>query len=180
MKRIEPRREYDDDGGYPSVVDVDLSRRGFLGAAVAGAVGLGGAVLLPDAAEAGRRHGYGKIVLHLRYQYLGCKVRLEKLVVQSGDRRLIAFLGQAKELPGVLGALGRVLGKHKCRDLQDTKRRRALQVVLGRAIAARYYKRTRRRSKAPLVTLIVGRIRRHPGPVDGDVMMPSVPLMPVE
>jgi hypothetical protein len=181
MKRIEPRKQYDVDGGYPSVADVDLSRRDFFGAAVVGAVGLGlglgGAVLLPDVAEAGRRHGYQKIVVPLRYRYLGCKVRLEKIVVQSRDRRLIAFLGKAKELRGVLTLWGRVLAKHKCRDLQEAKRRGPLQVALGKVLAVHYRTRTRRRTQAPLVTLIVGRIR-SPGPVDGDVMMPSIPLLP--
>ncbi len=179
MKQIEPRKQYDHDGGYPSVADVDLSRRGFFGAAVVGAVGLGlgGAVLLPDVAEAGRRHGYGKVVLSLRYSYLGCKVRLEKIVVQSRDRQLVVFLGKAKEWTGLAAALRRVLAKHKCRDVQDAKRRSALQVLVGKEILARYRKRTGRRTKAPLVTLIVGRIR-SPGPVDGDVMMPSIPLLP--
>ncbi len=178
MKNIEPQRQYDVDGGYPSVVDVDLSRRGFLGGAVAGAIGLGGALLLPGVVEAGRKRGLRKVVLHFRYRLSGCKHRVEKLVVQSYDRRLIAFLSKAKERSGIYAALRGVLKRYKCRDLHDGKRLAVMQRALGKALAARYRKRTRRRAARPVVTIIAGRVRPHP-PVDGGLGMPSVPLSPI-
>lgn len=182
MKRIEPTKQYDEDGGYPSVVDVDLSRRGFLGAAAAaaaGAAGLGAALLLPPAAEAGRKRGMQKVVLQYRYQIRGCKHRarhrVEKLVVQSYDRRLIAFLSAAKERSGINAAVYAVLSKYKCADLLDAKGRAAMQRALGRAFAARYRKRRRRRVARPVVSIVVGRTRMHPPP-DGGISMPSVPV----
>ncbi len=181
MKRIEPRNQYGEDGGYPSVVDVEvgLSRRGFLGAALAaGGVGLGGALLLPGTAEAGRRRGSQKFVLYFRHRLPGCKHQVEKLVIQSYDRRLMAFFAKAKERPGIYAALRAVLKRYKCRDLHDTKRRGAMARGLGKALAARYRKRTRRRTTRPVVTIIAGRVRAHP-PVDGGLGMPSVPLAPI-
>lgn len=182
MKRIEPKRQYDEDGGYPSVVDVDvavdLSRRGFLGAAVAGGAVLGGALLLPDAAEAGRRRGRLKVIWHFRYRLRGCKHRIEKLVIQSYDRQLIKFLNASKESTGINTVLRGVLKAYKCRDLHVVKRRSAMERALGKALSARYHARTRRRAARPAVTIIAGRIRKRPALL-GDVAMPSVPLLPI-
>jgi len=178
MKKIEPQRHYDADGGYPSVVDVDLSRRGFLRGAMAGAIGLGGALLLPGAAEAGRRQGRQQLVVPFHYWLSGCKHRLEKLVIQSYDRRFINFLSTAKERLGIHGALRLVLKAYKCRDLHEQKRLVVMQRALGKALTARYRKRTRRRATRPAVSIIATRVRKHP-PVDGGLGMPSVPLIPV-
>lgn len=179
MKRIEPTKQYDEDGGYPSVVDVDLSRRGFLGAAAVGAAGVGAALLLPDMAAAGRKRGMQKVVLHFRYRLRGCKHygrhRVEKLVVQSYDRRLIAFLSAATERRGVNAAVVAVLQKHTCKDLQSAAKRKQIQRALGRALAARYRKRRRRRTARPVVSVVVSRARADP-PVDGGIGAPSVPI----
>lgn len=181
MKRIEPKRQYDQDAGYPSMADVDvaandavdLDRRGFLGAAMAGAAALGGALLVPDTALAGRRRGSQRVVWRVRFRLRGCKHRIEKLVVQSYDPKLIKFLRTAGEAAGINTALRAVLKAYKCRDLHDTKRRRAMQQALGKALTARYRARTRRRTARPWLTIIAGRVRKRP-PLLGDVAMPSV------
>ncbi len=178
MKRIAPRKQYDTDHGYPSVADVDLHRRGFLGAALSGAAALGGALLLPDAAEAGRKHGRSKVVLAVAHRPSGCKYRVEKLVAQSYDKRFIKFLGRRKERPGVHAAVRAVLARAACADLTSLPKVSKLQKDLGKALAARYRKRTRRRTKAPAVTVVV-RLVNQPTDVDGDVAMPSRPLLPI-
>jgi hypothetical protein len=78
----------------------------------------------------------------------------------------------------VYAALRQVLGRHRCADLHDAQRLGRLQQALGRALAARYRQRTRRRTSTPVVTLVVGLIRQRPD-VDGGRAMPSVPLLPI-
>ncbi len=181
MKRILPKKQYEEDGGYPSVADVDLSRRGFLAVAATGAAGLGAAMLLPGAAEAGRKRGMKKVVLHFGYRIRGCKHharhRVEKLVVQSYDRRLVAFLSASKERAGINAAVRAVLKKYRCKDLLDAARRGKMARVLGQALAARYRKRKGRRARRPSVSIIVGR-RRRPQ-VDGGLGMPTAPEPPL-
>ncbi len=180
MKKIEPRTRYREERGYPSVVDVEVgvSRRGVLGVALAGAAGLGAALVLPSVTEAGGRRGRAKLTLSYRFRPGGCKHQVEKLVVQSFDRRLMEFLAKASERAGIWAALGVVLKRSKCQDITDARRRSALAKGLGKALAARYHKRTGRRSGSPLVTVIVGRYKQRPEML-GDVAMPSVPLPPL-
>jgi len=191
MKRIQPTKHYNEDCGYPSVADIDLSRRGFLGAAAAaaaataaaaaavGAAGLGSALLWPGTAQAGG-HGRGqRVVLPFRHRLRGCKHLIEKLVVLSKDRRLIAFLTAKKERRGIYTVLLATLKAYKCADLHSAKRLGIMQQALGKALAARYRTRTRRRTAAPAVTIIVGQIQQRP-PLDGESVMPTAPVPPIK
>jgi hypothetical protein len=97
-----------------------------------------------------------------------------KILVQSRDRRLIAFVKNAKERQGIGQAFEKVLGSATCADVTDQKRLAALQRRLGAALASRYRRRTKRRTARPVVALhLEGRRRKRPHPPP-----PGVPAHP--
>lgn len=172
MKTIRPARDDKWDPGYPSMGDVALSRRGFLTAALAA----GGGLLLPSGAGAGGANGYHRVLIPLHHGLSGCAELVERLIVQSKDARLAAFLKETRERGDLVKALRRALGGYSCDDLADQKRLARMEAHMARTLATHYQGRTRRRTALPIVTLVVGR-RRNPA-LDGLSRTPSVPYRP--
>jgi len=150
--------------GYPSAVDVDLSRRWFLRSslAVTASGGLLGAAAVAGARGKRRRKPPKRPKHEVRFRFRSLytfehsNYRFEKIVVGINSDRLAAFLGDRKEAPGLEKALRRVLDRHTCASLVDGKKLARLQHRLARAVTRRYRKRTRSRVPTPSVALYVG------------------------
>jgi hypothetical protein len=184
-KKIKPTARYDAHRGYPTFEDEHTSRRDFLrqalhGAALGGAAALGAAAglgggtalasLLGDEPEAragsrrGRKYYPVWIRLRRRHYFAGCQYHVDRLHVQTRNRRLAEFLGDAKEAVGIDQAVRRVLARVDCKDLTDQKRLARLHRRLGQALTAHYRRRRRRVAATPVVTLELRRRRRVPVP----------------
>ena len=175
MKKIEPVVSYSGEGGYPSLPDRVLSRRGFLTAASAGAAALGGALLGGEAA-AGKRRAPKKVIIDVYHRLAACKYRVEKLITQTYDRRLAAFLKNKAERAKLTAAFVKVLKRHKCADLHDRKRLAKMEAQLERALAAHYRRRTRRKTARPIVNVMAG--KGHRSRTFGWAGPPSAPIIP--
>lgn len=176
MKRVTPMGEYAGERGYPSVVDRMVSRRGFLVAASAGAAALGGALLGAEDAAAGKKRPPAKALIAVYHRLAGCKYQVEKVIVQTYDKRLVKFLNKKSERAGVKKAFVTVLQRHKCADLHDRKRLAKMKGRMELALAAHYRRKSHRRTARPIVDLIAGnaiRLRTY-----GWATPPSAPVVP--
>ncbi len=161
MKTVKPVETYDEQS-YPSVADSELdhvSRRGFLRVAL-GTSAAAGAMLVAGGGTGlagGRRPKTYKTTINLtrRHRFPYSNYQLDRLAVQSKSERIIRFLRNKKEAAGIDAAVRTVLKAHTCDDLLDGKKLARLQRRVGKAIAARYRKRTKRRIATPTVVLLV-------------------------
>lgn len=161
MKNIKPVQDYDEHS-YPSVIDSELahvSRRGFLRAALSTSAAAG-AVLVAGGGTSlagGRRPKTYKTSVKVgsRYTFRYGNYELQRIAVQTRSEHLLRFLENKKETAGVTKAVRKVLDAHTCADLRDGKKLARLQKRVGKAIVARYRKRTKRAVAAPTVVLFV-------------------------
>ncbi len=182
MKRVTPVEGYSGEQGYPSVVDRVVSRRGFLVTATAGAAALGGTLLGTTEAAAGKRRRPtpkrppANVLIDVYHRLSGCKYRVEKVIVQTYDKRLLKFLKKRSERAGVKKAFVTVLKRHKCADLHDRKRLAKMEGRMELALAAHYRRKPHRRTARPIVDLIAGKAHRLR--VYGFATPPTAPVVP--
>jgi hypothetical protein len=169
MRPIRPATAYTGHVEYPSVV----SRRGFLvgGIGALSAAALGGSSPASGAAAVGHRV---ELRLSYRFAFSGCDYRLDKLIVQTGEASLAAFLRSKAEAPGIEAAVVAVLRGRSCKDVTDRRRLVQLEARVGQALAARYRERLRKYVASPTVTLVLIRWERPQDP--GFLRAPGIPV----
>lgn len=179
MKKIKPLSGYEDHEGYPAVTPPasrdGLDRRRFLRAALASTAALGGSLWLSDEARSRKSSRYQRVTFYLRghYQYYPCRLRAESLLIQTKDKRFASFLGNVKERAATEKALSGILKSARCADVQNAKKLARLHRRLAKALAAHYRKRTRLKTRRPIVTLALRPVRRIPLP--GGIRRPPRP-----
>lgn len=201
MKRIQPVSTYRAADAYPAVSsnteEGPVTRRDFLrstldrglavgvaGAVTAGAVGGGGALAAlvlgeDDAAARGKgSRAYHRVWFRLvrPHYFSGGRYSVARLLVQSRSKRLVQFVADPKERNGLDGVIRAVLAGATSADLADQKKLSRLNRKVGKAIAARYHARTRRRAPRTLVSLAIKHRRRPPLP--GGLRPPHPPHLP--
>ncbi|MFH2007012.1 MAG: twin-arginine translocation signal domain-containing protein [bacterium] len=158
MKRIRPIESYD--SGYPAEPERGVDRRNFLKALTAGAAGAASVALLETELSSRPLGGrpVSRYIAHLGfpkpYRFAGCARVIRALRVTTWDYQLSFFLNKQQERAGLLKVLYAVLSRHKCIDLTDASRRRRLQHKLGKALAERYTRRTKRQTPMPTAWLL--------------------------
>ena len=171
MKRIRPVHTYDDDRDYPANAEVDGGRRAALGRLFGGAALLVVGERAVDAVSKGRGYHSTTFMFSPSLYRRTCRLRVDSALVQSKDRRLVAFVRDAKERRGIDRALRPILVAAACADFTDQRRLAKLHRRLGNALAARYRARRQRATPRPIVTL--NRAIRRPHPP-----LPGVPPHP--
>jgi len=170
MKRRRPMPRYDGDLGYPSVTErrsglrPGVGRRGFLTQAVAvagaaaAAAAAGGTLALggPDV-QAGRSSGWAKIKLPFQHRLAGCKLRIDRLIAQSRDKRLVRFLAKKSEWPGIRKNLKATFALYKCADLHAPKRLARMEKKAAQGLVAHYSRRTGRPAKTLLLNVVASK-----------------------
>lgn len=186
MRKVQPVKYYKGHQNYPSSPHTHIptqpptSRRAFLGEALdklAGGVGaLAGVGALLSSREGGAKtEKPKKYSLYLRlqkaYVFRPCGYLVGHITARTTDKHFVTFATAKSNKKGISDTVIAVLKKHSCRDLTDGKRLARLERRLGKALAAHYKKKTRRRTPRPEVTLKAYKKKRRPPP-------PGVPPMP--
>jgi hypothetical protein len=172
MKRVVPV-DLGSSVEYPTLTEASAARRGFLRTALAEAAVVGG-TLLGAAPVAGRSKPVTLLeVLLTRVHYFGgCNYTVRKLIVQSADDRLIAFLRAESERAGLTEAVLKVLRAYGCDDVADRKRLARLERDVARAVLGRFTASQQRSAPLPIVNLVLE--NRRPV-LRGRVRNPSYP-----
>ena len=198
MKKVQPVKHYREHERYPSTLHRNhgsppstisppapeaappTSRRAFLGQALQGVVAslgtlAGGHVLLRSSEAQAKTEKPKKYRLSLRihpvYAFRPCGYLVGHVIARTTDKRFASFATDKKNKKAISAALVAVLKKHSCRDLKDGKRLARLERRLGKALAALYKKKKKRRTPRPEVTLNAYKKKRRPPP-------PGVPPNP--
>ncbi len=160
MRKVRPQKSYDDHEQYPSVIDTALSRRAFLRGGLSTSAAMGGMVLLGGAESiaGGRRPKTYRAAVKLtrRYRFRYGNYEIQRIVVQTRSGRLVRFLGDKKESPGIEKAVRKVLDAHSCADLRNGKSLARLQRRIAKALSDRYRRRKGSGAAKPTVVLFVG------------------------
>jgi hypothetical protein len=160
MRPVRPVTAYTGQEAYPSVVSRALTRRDFL----AGGLGLlSAATLGGSSARAAPASHRIEVRLSYRFRFTGCDYVLDKLIVQTREASLAAFLKNKEEAAGIEGAVVQVLRGRACKDVTDRRRLAQLETRLGQALAARFRERLRKYVASPTVTMVLLRWER---PID--------------